>query len=106
MKNTIIIINKTPTLTTIHYKILLPQIIPDKSKLENCNNIIITTIVIIVVVIVVIIVTTIVIIVVVIVVIILAHFAAIQVADSIVYLHPTLLVPVQPSKNINIIYLI
>ena len=91
MKNTIIIINKTPTLTTIHYKILLPQIIPDKSKLENCNNIIITTIVIIVVVIVV---------------IILAHFAAIQVADSIVYLHPTLLVPVQPSKNINIIYLI
>ena len=38
--------------------------------------------------------------------IILAHFAAIQVADSIVYLHPTLLVPVQPSKNINIIYLI
>ena len=103
MKNTIIIINKTPTLTTIHYKILLPQIIPDKSKLENCNNIIITTIAIIVVVIV-IIVTTIVIIVVVIVVIILAHFAAIQVADSIVYLHPTLLVPVQPSKNINIIY--
>ena len=87
MKNTIIIINKTPTLTTIHYKILLPQIIPDKSKLENCNNIIITTIVIIVVVIVV---------------IILAHFAAIQVADSIVYLHPTLLVPVQPSNNINI----
>ena len=34
--------------------------------------------------------------------IILAHFAAIEVTDSIVHFHPTLLVPVQPSQNINI----
>ena len=32
------------------------------------------------------------------VIIILAHFAAIEVTDSIVHLHPTLLVPVQPSN--------